>query len=435
MYTYGKGLGTALTEMYARRIIEMNIDFEKIRKEEWPVLETMTFLDAACVSFAPQRTVKAVKAFADMTAVQEEANSSAHHIAMDSLRHKAYDEAAKLLNADPEEIALVESTSHGLNIAAQGIELQDGDNIITTNLEFIQVALPWCVMRKDKNIDIRVCKTEDNRFTAKDFAALVDDKTKLIVMSTLEWCNGWQTDLKELGDYCKEKGVYLVVDAVQQLGVTKIDTKACHIDILTAGGHKWLNSPYGTGVLYVNKETLPKLKQSYAGYLNTTVPEGGWGAYWENPAAPSVNNWTFDNTARKFEIGGTSNYTGAIALGESLALVNEIGIENIEKRVREIAVYCMDRIEEIGGTLITHRDPGHFGGIVIARLYDDLDVDRMILKKLHARRIFIAQRFTDFIGGFRISCQDFNNEKDIDTMIDAMKELIKEIGREPDYKK
>jgi len=412
----------------------MNIDFEKIRKEEWPVLETMTFLDAACVSFAPQRTVKAVKAFADMTAVQEEANSSAHHIAMDSLRHKAYDEAAKLLNADPEEIALVESTSHGLNIAAQGIELQDGDNIITTNLEFIQVALPWCVMRKDKNIDIRVCKTEDNRFTAKDFAALVDDKTKLIVMSTLEWCNGWQTDLKELGDYCKEKGVYLVVDAVQQLGVTKIDTKACHIDILTAGGHKWLNSPYGTGVLYVNKETLPKLKQSYAGYLNTTVPEGGWGAYWENPAAPSVNNWTFD-TARKFEIGGTSNYTGAIALGESLALVNEIGIENIEKRVREIAVYCMDRIEEIGGTLITHRDPGHFGGIVIARLYDDLDVDRMILKKLHARRIFIAQRFTDFIGGFRISCQYFNNEKDIDTMIDAMKELIKEIGREPDYKK
>ena len=413
----------------------MNIDFEKIRKEEWPVLETMTFLDAACVSFAPQRTVKAVKAFADMTAVQEEANSSAHHIAMDSLRHKAYDEAAKLLNADPEEIALVESTSHGLNIAAQGIELQDGDNIITTNLEFIQVALPWCVMRKDKNIDIRVCKTEDNRFTAKDFAALVDDKTKLIVMSTLEWCNGWQTDLKELGDYCKEKGVYLVVDAVQQLGVTKIDTKACHIDILTAGGHKWLNSPYGTGVLYVNKETLPKLKQSYAGYLNTTVPEGGWGAYWENPAAPSVNNWTFDNTARKFEIGGTSNYTGAIALGESLALVNEIGIENIEKRVREIAVYCMDRIEEIGGTLITHRDPGHFGGIVIARLYDDLDVDRMILKKLHARRIFIAQRFTDFIGGFRISCQYFNNEKDIDTMIDAMKELIKQIGREPDYKK
>ena len=110
------------------------IDWKKIRKEEFPVLETMTFLDAACVSFAPQRAVNAVKAFADITARQDEANSSAHHIAMDSLRSKAYVEAARLFNADPEEIALVESTSHGLNIAAQGIELADGDSIITTNL-------------------------------------------------------------------------------------------------------------------------------------------------------------------------------------------------------------------------------------------------------------------------------------------------------------
>ncbi len=411
----------------------MSYNWEKLRKEEWPVLETMTFLDAACVSFAPQRAVRAVKAFADMTATQKEANSSAHHIAMDQLRNKAYVEAAKLLNADMEEIALVESTSHGLNIAASGIDLADGDNILTTNLEFIQVALPWCVMRKNKKIDIRVCKTPDNRFRAKDFAALADEHTRILVMSTLEWCNGWASDLKEIGDFCKQHDIFFVVDAVQQLGVTAIDTKACHIDLLAAGGHKWLNSPYGTGVLYVHKNALSKIRQSYAGYLNTTVPEGGWGAYWENPAAPSVYDWTFPETARKYEIGGTSNYAGAIALGESLALVNEIGIKTIEARVLEISGYCMDRMEEIGGTLITHRDPGHRGGIVIARLYNDLDVDRMILKKLHARNVFIAQRFTDYVGGFRISCQYFNNKKDIDNMIDAMKDLIAEIGHAPDY--
>ena len=125
----------------------MNINWEQIRKDEWPVLSTMTFLDAACVSFAPQRTVRALKDFADFTARQDEANSSAHHIAMDAKRNKAYEEAQRLLNADPEEIAIVESTSHGLNIAAAGIELADGDNIITTNLEFIQVALPWCAIR------------------------------------------------------------------------------------------------------------------------------------------------------------------------------------------------------------------------------------------------------------------------------------------------
>lgn len=412
----------------------MSYNWEKLREEQWPVLSTMTFLDAACVSFSPRRVIDAVKAFAEMTGVQDEENSSAHHIAMDDLRNKAYVEAAKLLNADIEEIALVESTSHGLNIAAHGIELNDGDNIITTNLEFIQVALPWCVMRKTRDIDIRVCKTADNRFTAKDFEALIDENTKILVMSTLEWCNGWASDLQEIGALCKEKGVLFVVDAVQQLGITEIDTKKCHIDLLVAGGHKWLNSPYGTGVLYVNKDSMSKIKQSYAGYLGTSVPPEGWGGYWENPAAPAVNDWTFPETARKYEIGGTANYSGAIALGETLALVNEIGIDNISERVLEISGYCMDKIESIGGTLITHRDEGHRGGIVIARLYDDLEVDRQILKNLHAKKIFIAQRFTDYVGGFRISCTYFNNHKDIDTLTEALKEEIARIGRAPDYK-
>ena len=128
-------------------------------------------------------------------------------------------------------------------------------------------------MRREKKIEIRVCKTKDNRFTVDDFAALADERTRIIVMSTLEWCNGWASDMKAIGDFCQEKGIFLVVDAVQQLGVTKIDTKECHFDLLVAGGHKWLNSPYGTGVLYVNKNSLSKIKQSYAGYLNTTVPE------------------------------------------------------------------------------------------------------------------------------------------------------------------
>lgn len=410
------------------------IDWKKIREEEFPVLKTMTFLDAACVSFAPRRAVEAVKAFAEMTARQDEANSSAHHIAMDALRAKAYDEAVKLFNADPEEIALVESTSPGLNIAAAGIPLEDGDSIITTNLEFIQVALPWCLMRKTKKIDIRVCKTPDNRFRAADFAKLADKTTKILVMSTVEWCNGWASDLKEIGDWCRENGILFVVDAVQQMGVTKIDTKECHIDLMVAGGHKWGNSPYGTGILYVNRDALDKIGQSYGGYLNTTVPEGGWGAYWEKLDSQSVFDWTFPNTARKYEIGGTSNYPGAIALGESLGLVNEIGIENIQQHVWELGEYCMDQLEAIGGTIITHRDPGRRAGIIIARLYDDVEIDRKVLRALHARRIFVAQRFTDNVGGFRISCQWYNLKEDIDAMIAGMKDIIELIGKKPDYK-
>lgn len=412
----------------------MSIDWERIRKTEFPALENMTFLDAACISFAPQRTVRAIKAFADYSARQDEANSSAHHIAMDSMRAKAYREAAKLLNADPEEIAIVESTSHGLNIAATSLPLTDGDNIVTANIEFIQVALPWCAMRKSKDIEIRVAKPADSRFYAETFEALCDERTKMLVLSTVEWCNGWAMDLTAIGNMCKRRGIYFVADAVQQMGVGKIDVKQSHIDILTAGGHKWLNSPYGAGVLYINKELLPKIQPVFWGYLNTLEPPEGWAGYWENPSAQPVRDWDFIPTARRFEIGGTSNYPGAIALGESLELVNELGIENIEKRIKQLTAYCMDMWESVGGTCITHRDEANLAGICITRLYDDHALDCKVLSMLHERGVYIAQRFTDHIGGFRTSCQYYNNERDIDRLREALVEIIEKIGKAPDYK-
>ena len=411
----------------------MVVNWEKLRKEEYPALDEMTFLDAACVSLIPQRTVKTLNSFIDSCTRNEEENSSAHHIAMDNRRQKAYDEAAKLLNADPEEIALVESTTHGLNIAATSLKIKPGENVLTTNLEFIQVALPWCVKRQQEGIEIKVVKAQDNRFTVADFAREADENTRLIVISSVEWCNGWRMNLKEIGDFCKSKGIYLVVDAVQEMGVRNLDTKSFHVDILTAGGHKWLNSPFGTGVLYINKGLLDKIEPVFWGYLNSEVPEEGWGAYWENPGAQSVNDWKFVKTARRFEIGGTSNYLGAISLGESLGLVNELGIENIEQHVLELGDYAIKRIEEIGGTIITHREPEHRAGIVIFRLYDDVSKDLSILKKLHSQRIMIAQRFTDYVGGFRVSCQYYNLKKDIDALVEALKVIIEESGT-PDYK-
>ena len=413
----------------------MSVNWAKFREEEFPALDKdLTFLDAACVSLIPQRTVRVMHEFIEYSARNDEINSSAHHINMDHKRDKAYKEAAKLLNADLEEIALVESTSHGLNIAATSLEVKPGENILTTNLEFIQVALPWCVKREKEGIEIKVVKAKDNRFTVEDFAKAADNKTRIIVISSVEWCNGWRMDLKSIGDFCKQKGIYLVVDSVQELGVRNMDTKSFHVDILTAGGHKWLNSPFGTGVMYINKDLLGKIDPVFWGYLNSEAPAEGWGASWENPGSQAVNNWKFVKTARRFEIGGTSNYPGAIALGESLGLVNELGIKNIEEHVLDLGDYCMKKMEELGGTIITHKERDRRAGIVIFRLYDDTKKDLEILKKLHAKRVLIAQRFTDYVGGFRVSCQYYNMEKDIDVLADTLKPIIAEMGK-PDYKK
>jgi selenocysteine lyase/cysteine desulfurase len=413
----------------------MNVNWEEMRGKEFPALDNnLVFLDAACVSIIPERTRRAIVDFAGYSTRNDEKNSSEHHIRMDHKRDKAYAEAAKLLNADSEEIALVESTSHGLNIAATSLEVKPGENVLTTNLEFIQVALPWCAERKRKGFEVRVVRAKDNRFTVEDFEKAADSGTRMIVLSSVEWCNGWRMDLKSLGEFCKSKGIYLVVDAVQEMGVRNMDTKTFHVDILTSGGHKWLNSPFGTGVLYINKDLINKIEPVYWGYLNSEAPPEGWGGYWENPASQAVRDWKFVKTARRFEIGGTSNYPGAIALGESLGLVNELGIRSIEEHVLNLGDYCMEKMEELGGTIITHKERDRRAGIVIFRLYNDTKKDLGILKRLHEQRILIAQRFTDYVGGFRVSCQYYNLEKDIDALAAALKPIVAELGK-PDYRK
>ena len=414
----------------------MNVNWEQVRKEEYPWLATneKVFLDAACVGIAPQRIVRAIKTFAEYTARNDEPSSGLHHLGLDNHRMKAYEEAAKLLNADVDEIALVENTSHGLNVAATCIPVGEGDNVVTTDCEFIQVALPWCAVQKKKGFEIREVKKDNCQFEVEDFAAVCDERTRAIIISSVEWSTGWKMNLKSIGDFCKEKGIYLVVDMVQQFGNMKIDTKECHVDFLASGCHKWLNSPFGTGVLYINKETQQKLDPVYWGYANTTKPAGKV-SRWENPAAKAVFNWEFIRYGKLYETGGTSNYPGAVALGETLGLVNELGIENIERRIKELIAYLNKGWKELGGTVVSDYTDDHVSAIFIGRLYADLDTERMVMNKLLERNIFISLRFTNWHGGFRVSCHYFNNEKDIDALLTAIRELITEIGHEPDFGK
>ncbi|HOR43084.1 MAG TPA: aminotransferase class V-fold PLP-dependent enzyme, partial [Atribacterota bacterium] len=246
-------------------------------------MKQMAFLDAACVSIPPERAVQAVKEFAQYAATCTEESSSAHHVAMDKKRQKAYEEITKLINASTEEIALVESTTHGLNIAANSIKLPFGSKILISDLEFLQVPIPWS-MQKDRGVEIALVKNRAGRVLVEDFESAIDDKVKMIVISSVQWCTGWLTDLKSLGELCRQKGIYLVVDAIHQVGAINLDLSKIHVDILTAGGHKWLNSPFGCGFLYVNKEILKQLNPIFWGYLNLGEPEGGWPTYFGTPS-------------------------------------------------------------------------------------------------------------------------------------------------------
>ena len=110
-------------------------------RNEFPALQRQAFLDSACVSLPPQRTVNKLREFLDIAAFCPSGSSTQHHIDMDTMRSAARPQIAKLINADEDDIALVESTTHGLNLAANAISLRRGDRVVISDLEFLEVAV------------------------------------------------------------------------------------------------------------------------------------------------------------------------------------------------------------------------------------------------------------------------------------------------------
>ncbi len=391
----------------------------------FPAARRLTYLDAAAVSLISEPVHHAVRAFLDLCLEPDAPDASHHHLVMDAMRHRAIREAALLLHADEEEIALVESTTHGLNIVANALPLARGDRILIADTEFLQVAIPWKMKEAAVGVEVVPVRTgPDGVLTPEHFLEAMDGRTRVVCVSSVQWCSGYRVDLKTLGDVCRARGIFLVVDAIQQLGACPLDVRDTPVDFLMAGGHKWLNAPFGCGILYVARERARELSPDAWGYLALEEPEGGWGEYFRNPAITPYSEWSFRQTATKFEIAGTSNYPGAVGLGASLAQINEIGIGVIHRHILELAGRLRAGLQELGARVVSPGEPEDArSGITIFTLREKPEEDRVLLGQLLARRIWLAQRYTSGVGGLRVSTHFFNDEEDVERLLEALREL------------
>ena len=227
-----------------------------------------------------------------------------------------------------------------------------------------------------------------------------------------------------MGDLCRARDIYLVVDAIQQLGACPLDIRETPVDFLMAGGHKWLNAPFGCGIMYVAPQRILELDPDSWGYLALEPPEGGWGEYFRRPEISPYSEWNFQQTATKFEIAGTSNYPGAVGLGASIAQINDVGIHTIHRHILDLSLRLREGLMGLGARVISPGEPEEArSGITIFNVYDSPEEDRALLEKLLARKIYLAQRYTSGVGGLRASTHFFNNEEDVENLLEAIREL------------
>jgi cysteine desulfurase/selenocysteine lyase len=397
------------------------MEFEEARRS-FPGLEDKVFLDAAAVSLTPVQARAGIEQFLDLAVSGNPGDASRLHLAMDNLREEALQEAAALLNTKPENVALIESTTHGLNIAANALPLSRGDNVLIADTEYLQVAIPWAKRQESIGLELRPVHSHgDGVLTPDDFASAMDSKTKAVCVSSVQWCSGFRMDIKTLGEICRARGIWLVVDAVQEMGAMDIDLSYQYADFVVAGGHKWLNAPFGCGVMFVSDEVLAELEPASHGYLAVEPPEGGWGVYFQTPTITPFREYVFPPTAKKFEIAGTGNYPGAVGLGKSLKLVNQIGIRNAEHHIRRLTDLLHEQLDKTGARLISQRDPRYRSGITVFRYHANPADDLRLLNEILEQRIMISIRYTSNIGGLRVSSHYYNTEDDIMQLCDAVR--------------
>jgi len=399
------------------------VNFGAIR-EEFPALRDKTFLDAACVSIAPRCAVAAIEAFLQRALLCTEPSATLNHIAMDEERAAARPLVARLLNAREDEIALVESTSQGLAIAAQAVPLAPGDQVLLAAPEFMEVALPWCQLRGRMGIELTVVPHRDGRLLVEDFAAHMTPRTRLVVASSVQWSHGFRMDIAALSTLCRDRRVWLVADAIQQLGAVPIDVQATPVDLLACGGHKWLNAPFGCGFLYIRRERMAELRPPLAGYLAVETPEGGWGNYFQTPSIQPVRDYRYVNAARQYEAGGTANYPGAIGLAASLRMILELGQDRIAERVWTLGDTLIEELHRRGIAVITPPEHAERAGIVTFSLGAP-ERNVALMEHLLARRVLVSVRYTAGIGGVRVACHFFNNEGDIGRLIEGVDEFLR----------
>jgi selenocysteine lyase/cysteine desulfurase len=386
----------------------------------FPGTQDRVFLDAACVSLMPVQAADALQRIGRELLSCPARDASAHHIALDRSAEQPRREAARLIGARPEDIALVESTTQGLQAIAAAVPLGRGDKVLVGQTEFMGLAVPWIPRQETDGFRLEEVPHRNGRLLVEDFARAMDSHTRMILLSSVQWNNGFRADLEAFSNLSRERNVLLVVDAIQQLGAIGLDVRRTPVDFLVSGGHKWLNAPVGRGFLYIDPRQVERLRPPAWGYLNINEPTVGWAEYFATPTIPAVRSYDFTRTARAFEIGGTANYPGNAALGASLALINELSIAAIEKHILDLTEVLIDRLLSAGATVVSPPERSVRSGIVTFTLGEGVGGDSACLQRLLDQRILISQRYTAGVGGLRVSVHFFNNEDDIHQLVDAL---------------
>ena len=370
-------------------------------RNQFPVTETYIYMNHAGVAPLSRRVREAMAGFIEDATVNGAVNAEDWAETAEVCRAAA----AQLINADPTEIAFMKNTTQGILIAANGIDWQEGDNVVTTAVEFPANVYPWWRLKERYGVQTRMVPERDGRISIEDIAAAIDGRTRALTISHVEFASGFRNDIQALGELCREHNIWFIVDAIQSLGAIEVDVKSCNVDILAADGHKWLLAPEGAAIFYCADEKREQL-------INTNI---GWASV-VNPRDFLDYDLTQKPDATRFE-EGSYNSVGLYGLNAAIDLLLDIGIPTIETHILELTAGLIAGLEAKGYRVITPKKDLERAGIVIFESAQHTPAK--VYEMLHAENIITAERGS----GVRVSPHFYNTTSEVERLLEVLPDL------------
>ncbi|WP_285008432.1 aminotransferase class V-fold PLP-dependent enzyme [Pedobacter faecalis] len=330
--------------------------------------------------------------------------------------NEVYSLVAELIGADRDEVALFENASAAWQTAFKGIALEAGDEIITSELEYVSNLIALADIRK-KGVKIIVIDNDaEGNFPLQQLDASISAKTKLIAVTHIPSSGGGVLPINDIGKIAVKHGVLYMVDACQTAGQYPIDVKAIGCDILSATGRKYMRAPRGTGFLFVKREVQNKLTPVLTDFLAA--------------GNVSLDGYILRDDARRFELYEKSRAL-AIGLGKAVDYALAIGVDRIWQRVQHLADYARTVLTTVPG--VTVHDSGAVKcGIVTFSVsgFDSMLVKNRLTEKginvsfggAQATPIYMENN--QLQGIVRASIHYYNTEEEVDVLVGALRELL-----------
>ena len=320
--------------------------------------------------------------------------------------NEAKDELGIYLNCSPDEVALCDSSTTGMNIFMWGCQLEPGDEIIAGSLENTAARVPLNVISLRKKVKVKYAYQGQGEIdTHETISESISPKTRLILISDVNYVTGSRVDLAEISKIAHEHDALLLADGIQAVGTCPVDLAKLGVDGYAFARHKFLFGPDGAGVLYVNKKVIPEVLPTYTGVFSDTKHGSA-----ELSMYPSAQRYEVSTRPLPVIEGGTA----AIKW-----IKNDVGLPYIYQKTRRLYNILWDFLEEnVNVELVSKRDQNS----LLTFKVKGIEPSDVVLK-LRERNIFTRTVSVPGLQAPRLSIGVWNRESDLQEIAEAVKQI------------